>query len=53
MVLQNVTVQTVYRIVSAVTIPKNHLWYRIGYVVIFNRLARIPNVVLLLPPLVH
>ena len=30
-----VTVQTVFRIVSAVTIPKNHIWYRMGYIVKF------------------
>ena len=30
-----VTVQTVFRIVSAVTIPKNHMWYRMGYIVMF------------------
>ena len=32
---------------------KNYLWYGMGYIVIFNRLAGIPNVVLLVPPMVH
>ena len=49
MVLRNVTVRTVFRIVSAVTIPKNHMWYRI---VIFSRLEGIPNVAPLVPPMV-
>ena len=26
---------------------KNHQWYRIGYIVIFNRLSRFPNLALL------
>ena len=45
MVLRNVRVQKVFRIVSAVTIPKTICaWYRMGYTVIFNRLGGIPNV---------
>ena len=51
--VRNVTVQTVFRIVSAVTIPKNLLWYWMGYIVIFNCLARIVYVALLLRPLIH
>ena len=32
---------------------QNHLWYRMVYIVIFNSLARIPYVALLVPPMVH
>ena len=32
---------------------KNHLWYRMGYIVIFSRLARIPSIALLVPPVVR
>ena len=31
---------------------QNHLWYRMGYIVIFNRLAGIPYVALLVRPMV-
>ena len=53
MVLRNGTVQTFLRIVSAGYNFKNHLWYRMGYIVIFNRLAGIPYVALLVRPMVH
>ena len=55
MVLSNVQfrLQKGFRIVSAVIIPKKHLWQRMGYIVIFNRLAGIPNIALLVPPIVH
>ena len=32
---------------------KNDIWHRMGYIVIFNHLVEIPNVVLLVPPIVH
>ena len=32
---------------------QNHLWYRMVYIVIFNRLAGIPYVALLVRPMVH
>ena len=51
MVLRNVTEQTVFRIVSAVRIQKNICG--IVYIVIFNRLAGIPNVGQLVPPIVQ
>ena len=38
---------------AAQVISPKHLWYIMGYIVIFNRLAGIPNVVLLVPPMVH
>ena len=53
MVLRNVTLQTGFRIVSAVIIPKNHRWHKMGYIKwdIFNRLAGIPNAAPLVPPI--
>ena len=51
--LTNVTVQTVYRIVSYVTIQKTICIIEWEYIVTFNRLARIPNVALLVRPMVH
>ena len=32
---------------------ENHQWYRMGYIVIFKHLAGIPNVALLVLPMVH
>ena len=51
MVLRN-TVLTVFRIFSAVKFQKP-LRYRMGYIVIFNRLAGTPNVALLEPLMVQ
>ena len=51
-VVRNVTVHTVYRIVSAVTIPKPFV-YRMGNIVIFNRLAGIRNIALHVPPMIR
>ena len=35
------------------TIAKNHTWYRMGHIVIFNNLAGNSNVALLVVPMVH
>ena len=43
----------VFRISSAITIPKTIGGTEYIYIVIFNRLAGIMNVALLLPPTVH
>ena len=51
MVSKNFTVQTGFRIILAVTVPKSSL-YRMGYIVILNRLAGIQKVALLVPPMV-
>ena len=53
MVSRNVTAQTVYQNCFSCNNSKDHLWYRMGYIVIFVRLAGIPNVALLVPPIVH
>ena len=53
MVLRNLAVQKFFRIVSAATIKKiicGIEWDIL--IVIFNRLARIPNAALLVPPMV-
>ena len=50
--LRNVTVQTVFELFSCNN-SETRLLYRMGYIVIFNRLAGIPNAALLVPPMVH
>ena len=53
MVLRNVTLQTIFRIVSAITIPKTICGKEQGYIVIFNRIAKYLDVALLVPPMVR
>ena len=53
MVFRIVTLHMVLKMVTAVTILKKHLWYVMGYILIFIHHAEISNVSPIVAPKVH